>query len=311
METQQSNISSQAKLSAIVGMMFFAPLVKNNVKNDDTFLPEEKEFILWYIQVGYVNLILLIITLIMAIANVFWAHPILYWITTFWSLCIFAITLFSLFACINNINMWKSDEKIVTDIQNKRQLLKSYVPGLNFILWYRQENYNMPYWRLKESILLWTVFIFWTLLLKSYFWIWVLIAILIRVGLLMVNVDIIPLSIKKAINLIFLCNPWEIFAYLFAPIISKIKKVDYLTVLQARKQWYSQWQNFGISILLQYAIFIAIIYIIYHNINISRIDIIWLLGILLRLARIVIFYMYKKNFLKIPILSEMISLVFH
>lgn len=310
MENKQNDIWSQAKLSAIVGMMFFAPLVENNVKNDISFSQEEKEFILWYTQVGYVNLILLIVTLIAAIINAFWNLTILYGITTFWSFCIFAITILSLFSCNNNINMRKPDEKIATDIQHKWQLLKSYIPGFNFILWYRQENYNTPYRWLKESILLWTIFIFWTLLLKSYFGIGMLIAIIIRISLLMINIDIIPLSVKKAINSSFSCNPWEVFAYLFATIVSKMRKVDYLTVLQARKQWYSQWQSFWIWIILQYALFIAIIYFIYRHVNLSRINIIWLCGMLLRLIRIVIFYKYKKNFLKIPILSEILS-IFH
>ena len=46
MENQQKDISSQAMLSAIVGMMFFAPLVNNNMKNDATLSSEEKEFII-------------------------------------------------------------------------------------------------------------------------------------------------------------------------------------------------------------------------------------------------------------------------
>jgi hypothetical protein len=64
--------------------------------------------------------------------------------------------------------------------------------------------------------------------------------IVVRVGLLMMNVDIIPLSMKKAINSLFLCNPGEISAYIFAPIVSKLKNADYATVLQAKKQSYAQ-----------------------------------------------------------------------
>ena len=56
--------------------------------------------------------------------------------------------------------MRKEDEKIKQDIQNKKQLLKSYIPILNFKYWFHQEDYNMPYRWLKESILLRTIFIF-------------------------------------------------------------------------------------------------------------------------------------------------------
>jgi hypothetical protein len=41
-ETQKNNISSQTKLSALAGMMFFAPLVKNSIKSDSKYSEEEK-----------------------------------------------------------------------------------------------------------------------------------------------------------------------------------------------------------------------------------------------------------------------------
>ena len=46
METQQNNISPHAILSAIVGMMFLAPLIKRNIKFDTDFSEEEKDFIM-------------------------------------------------------------------------------------------------------------------------------------------------------------------------------------------------------------------------------------------------------------------------
>ena len=312
METQQNNISSQAKLSAIVGMMFCAPLVKDSININADFSEEEKNFIMWYVQVWFVNLIFLVITLVAYIINIFWIHPILSWIVTIGSLTIYIITVFSLFACVNNLTMRKPEEKVVTSIQNKWQLLKSYIPIMNFITWSRQPNYNMPYRWLKESILLRSVFIFWTLLFWNYFWIWVLSIIIIRICLLMLNVDIIPLSIKKAINSMFYCNPWELFAYIFAPIVSKLRKADYNTILQARKQWYAQWQTFWIGIIIQYLGFMSIIYLIYrNNLYISWNQIVLLFAAILCIIRIITFYKYKKTFLKIPILSEIISLVFH
>jgi len=312
METQQNNISPQAMLSAIVGMMFFAPFIKNNVDNDVDFTQEEKDFIISYVNVWYANLVLLIIVLLTTLMNMVWIHPILSRVITIGSLAIYIITIFSLFACVNNLTMRKSDETLKTNIQHKWQLLKVYTPIINFILWFRQENYNMPYRWLKESILLWSIFIFGTLLLWNYFWIWVVSVIVVRVGLLMMNIDIIPLSMKKAINSLFSCNPWEISAYIFAPIVSKIKHVEYETVLEARKQSYAQWQSFWIGILLQYAAFIAILYFIYRNtIDISRIQIVLGVAAVLWLVRVIIFFRYKKTFLRIPILSEIISLVFH
>lgn len=312
MENQQNNISEHAILSAIVGMMFLAPFVKHNIKFDSDFSEEEKEFIMWYIQVWYVNLTFLVIVLTATLMNLYYIHPALSRIITIGSFVIYIITVFSLFACVNGLTMRKPGEKVVVDIQNKKQLLKAYIPVMNFIFWFRQENYNMPYRWLKESILLRTIFIFGTLLFWNFFWIWVVWVIVVRVLLLMINVDIIPLSMKKAINITFSCNPWEITAYLFAPIVAKLNHTDYDTVLQARKQAYAQWQSFWIWIILQYLGFLAILYFIYRNsIDIDWIQIVLLIAAILRITRVIIFYKNKKTFLRIPILSEIISLVFH
>lgn len=311
MDTTKNNISPKAMLSAVAGLMFFAPFVKRSVNNDSSLTQDEKDFVMWYIQVGFVNLMFLAIVLIAALINMFAVWPYLSWIINIWSIVIFIISIFSIITCANSLSMWKSDEKIVYNIQHKGQILKSYTPILNFFLRFRQNDYSMPYRWLKESILLWTCFIFWTLLFGNYLWLWILVIILVRVILLLLNVDIIPLSMKKAVNNSFSCNPWEIFAYIFTPIVSKIKKSDYETVLQARKLQYAQWQKFGIGILLQYLIFWGILYLVYRNsISYSLDEIILYIGAALWIIRIIMFSTNKKTILRIPILSEIVSLIF-
>ena len=310
MDTTKNNISPQAMLSAVAGLMFFAPFVKRNVNNDSSFNDEEKDFVMWYIQVWFVNLTFLVIVLITTLINMFLVRPYLSWIINIWSIAIFIISIFSIVSCANSLSMRKSDEKIVYNIQHKDQILKSYTPILNFSLRFRQNDYSMPYRWLKESVLLRTCFIFWTLLLWSSFWLWILVIILVRFILLLLNVDIIPLSMKKAINNSFSCNPWEMFAYMFAPIVSKLKKSDYKTVLQERKSQYAQWQKFGIGIILQYLMFGGILYLIHRNITLSVNEIILYVAAISWLIRLVIFTVSKKTFLRIPILSEIVSLVF-
>ena len=310
METEKNIISSEAKLSAIAGVMFFAPFVKNRIKSEE-YSEDEINFINWYVQVWFLNLIFLVIVLIAAITSTFEASRILTWIITIWSFVIYIISAFSAFACANDLSMRGPNESVNQNIQHKWLLLKSYTPIMNFILRFRQENYNMPYRRLKESILLRTFFIFWTLLLWNSFWMWVLIIIAVRVILLLINIDIVPLSMKKTINSLFSCNPWEIFAYFFAPIVSKIKKIDYETILQAQKQWYARWQKFWIWIIIQYILFISIIFLLYRTIRISLDNVILFIAMLLRIVRVILFYIRKKTVLKIPILSEIVSLVFH
>ena len=310
METEKNIISSEAKLSAIASVMFFSPFIKNDIKSEE-FSEDERSFIYGYTQIWLINLVFLAITLLAALANVFEANLILTRIINLWSFAIYIISVFSIFACVNDLGMWWPNESINQDIQHKWQILKVYAPIMNFIFWFRQENYNMPYRWLKESVLLRTIFIFGTLLFWNWFGIGILAIIIIRIILLMVNIDIIPLSIKKAINSSFSCNPGEIFAYIFAPLVSMIKKVDYDTVLQAKKQWYAQWQIFGMWIILQYALFIGMLFILYRGIDISLYDIILLVAVVLWIVRIIIFYKEKSTFLRIPILSEITSLIFN
>ena len=310
METTKNIISSEAKLSAIAGMMFFAPFVKKRIKSNSSLSEEEKSFIWWYIQIWFVNLVFFGIVLVATLINLFLANWILLWIAEIWSVIIFVISVFSTFTCVNDLPAWGENELIKQNIPNKWQLLKSYIPVLNFILWFRQENYNVPYRRLKESVFFRTLFIFGTLLFGNSFGFRVLIAIAIRVFLLLVNVDIIPLSSKKIINSIFLCNPWEISSYIFAPIVSKVKKSDYRTLLQAKKLWYMQWQKLWIWIIVQYILFWGILFLLYRWIDISLENIVLFIAIIFWCARVILFYVYKKMLLKIPILSEIVSLVF-
>lgn len=311
MDTTKNNISPQAMLSAVAGLMFFAPFIKRSVSTNPSLPQDEKDFVMWYVQVGFVNLTFLAIVIAAALVNMFIVWPYLSWIINIWSIAIFIISIFSIIACANSLSMRKSDEKIVYNIQHKGQILKSYTPIVNFFLRFRQSDYSMPYRWLKESILLRTCFIFWTLLFWSSLWLWILIIILVRVVLLLLNVDIIPLSMKKAVNTSFSCNPWEIFAYFFAPIVSKLKKSDPETTLQARKLRYSQWQNFWISIILQYLMFFGLLFLIYRNsITFSLNELILYIAAAFWIIRVIIFSVNKKTFLRIPILSEIVSLIF-
>ena len=311
MENQENIISSQAKLSAIAEIMFFSPFVKNNVKINPNFSPEEKSFINWYYKIWIFNLIILSIVIIISIINLFQDYTILSWISNIWSIILYITISVPILICINNVGMRKEDEKIKQNITNKKQLLKAYLPILNFKYWFHQENYNMPYRWLKESILLRTIFVFWTLLFWNGIGLTIFLVIVTRIILLLANIDVIPLNAKKAINQLFLCNPWEIMPYFSAYIISKLKNIDYKTSLESEKQKYQQWQKFWIWIIIQYLLFIVAICFIHRWISISIEYIVLVVAFILRIARIFLFYRNKKTFLKIPIISEIVSLVFH
>lgn len=95
METERNIISSEAKLSAIASVMFFSPFVKNSIKSE-YFSEDEKIFINGYIKIWFLNLILLVIILLVALANLFEVNQILTRIINIWSLSIFIISVFSI-----------------------------------------------------------------------------------------------------------------------------------------------------------------------------------------------------------------------
>lgn len=310
MENSKNIISSQAKLSAIAEIMFFSPFVKNNVKFNPNFSPEEKNFINWYYSIWIFNIIILLIIIGIFIIKPFYNYSIFSWISNIWCIVLYITVSFSILMCVNNIGMRNENEKIRQEILNKKQVLKAYTPILNFKFWFHQDNYNMPYRWLKESIFLRTIFLIWTLLLWSKIWLIIFLVIVFRVALLFINIDIIPLNVKKAINWLFLCNPSEIISYFTSYIISKLKNMDYEDALKIEKQKYQQWQKFWIWIVIQYFLFMLIIYFIYRWINISAEHIILLIACILCILKVFLFYKNKKNFLRVPIISEIVSFVF-
>jgi undecaprenyl pyrophosphate phosphatase UppP len=81
--------------------------------------------------------------------------------------------------------------------------------------------------------------------------------------------------------------------------------------LQTRKQQYIQWQTFWIWIILQYVLFIGILFLLYRWINISLYNATIFIAVMLWVLRVIIFYKDKWTFLRIPVISEITSLVFH
>ena len=311
MDETKNIISSQAKLSAIAGMMFFAPLVKRNIKSDPLYSDEEREFVSWYIKLWYFNMIVLWIVIVAALLNFVMIEPIISRIVIIWSMVVFISILMWIFACAGEAGLRATQESPIQNIQHKGQIFRVFIPIINFSLRYRQNDYSKPYRRLKESLFLRTIFVYWTLIFWTYFWYIILWVILIRFILVLLNVDIIPMNVKKAINSAFICNPEEMMAYVFMPLTAKFKRLDYDTALAKEKEKYQNWQNLWIWIILQYAIFFAILYLLYSWINIWWESVLLLISAILWLIRVIIFYAKKRAFLRVPVLADIISLVFN
>ena len=307
MSTQQIPISNTALTASIAGILFFGPFIKNqNFKNINE---EEKQFIQGYCKIGIINIWLFVITLITFIANYFYPSEIFDRITIICSGAICLISIVSIFACMNGIQLLDPNEKTITEIPHKETVLKSFTPLYNTSLRYQTQNFQTPYRWLKESIMWRVVFSFLTLIFGATMGMIIIAIILIRLFLLFMNIDIIPNNLKKIINHWFLIHPEEIMGYVSWSITSKLKKSDENESILQAKQAYSNITVSRINSFLQYISFIAILRSIHKNIELNYETWIIVFAIVLFIARALLTYRKYKKIPNIPILYEIWSLL--
>ena len=107
----------------------------------------------------------------------------------------------------------------------------------------------------------------------------------------------------------FSCYPWEIIAYISAVVKEKLKKADFQTTLQSEKEKYTKWVSFWANIIVQYVLFIWVLALLYYNIDVSVMQVVLAIALLLFIIKTVIFYKNKCTLPCIPILSEVVSLI--
>ena len=293
--------------AAIAGILFFGPLVKTqNFSNLDN---AEQQFIHGYCKIGITNIGLFIITIITFILGYFYPNEIFTRITTISCGAICLISIVSIFACLNGVQLLDPTDKTVIEIPHKATVFKSFLPFYNTALRYDTPNFQTPYRWLKESILRRTIFSIFTLLLGAKIWMIIIAIILIRMLLLLMNIDIIPNNLKKILNHGFLLHPEEIMGYLSWTITSKIKKSDENKTILLAKQGYSDITVSGFNSFLQYLAFAGILRAIHKNQLLNYETWIIIFAGALFLARALLTYRKYKKIPNIPILYEILSLI--
>lgn len=223
METKTQNSLSKKNEFAFCANMFFAPLIKNNLKTDKSLSEEDKHFINWYIKLGYFNISLLIVAIIFWIIQ-FKTNNILLQKISIWFLILlaFSLCLWTILAALNkNININKNNE---TNNENNIDFLLYYIPLYNIYIWYNNHNFEWDNSLIKWSILLWTLFTLSAIFIQNN-----LINILILIVILLKIICIINwINFWKKrnnnINNMFQKNPEEIRWYITWPIASLFNK---------------------------------------------------------------------------------------
>lgn len=213
METKVNNSIDKKTEFAFSAIMFFAPLIKRNIKENQSLLQDDKIFINWFIKLWYVNIVLLVIAIIFWILQLRMSNSIMQWISI-WFLILLALSLviWTLFAALGkNIN-FRGDTK---NLETKADFDKifCFIPIYNIYIWYNKHQFEWENTTIKCSILLLALFTLSAVFIRSFY---LNIAILIfALFVIVCSVSGITLWHKwtDIINKSFLKNPEEIWWY--------------------------------------------------------------------------------------------------
>ena len=224
METKTpTNSLSKKNEFAFCATMFFAPLIKKNLKTDKSLSDKDKVFINWYIKLGYFNISLLIIAIILWIIQ-FKTNNIIIQKISIGFLILLAISLciWTILAALNkNINLNKDE---LTNNENNLDLLLYFIPIYNIYIRYENHKFEWDNSLIKSSILLWALFTLSAIFIWNiYINIWILILIAFKI---ICTINWLSLWKKRnnGINNIFQKNPEEIRWYITWPITSLFNK---------------------------------------------------------------------------------------
>lgn len=237
MDTNIKNNSTNKKNEfAFSAIMFFAPLIKNNIKNNDNLSQEDREFIIWYIKLWYINIILLVITIVLWIIQLITNSLIIKKISI-WFLIWLAVFLFiwTLLVALNkNIN---TNNKAIEKEQDYNQLLH-FIPIYNIYIWYENHKFEWENSTIKCSVILRSIFALAAIFIMNiYVNIFILCVILI-IALCNINWIYFWSKLKQALNNSFSKNPEEIRWYICGPFYALFNKKSIKDNIEEQKKHY-------------------------------------------------------------------------
>ncbi len=213
-KTRDTNVKTQLSLAAA---LFFSPLVQNMLKNNTWDITDkDKNFIRWYIKFGYITIIFWLITIAAGVSNYLWALDILsmtYTVSIFILLSLLIISIVSILSDISLLKSGTMDLQTYTVEGNRKEIIFKYIPIYNIYLRYQAHTFEKPNRRIKESIILRTIFLIICLTGSIRGSSIALIVIIFRVTSLVSDVDMLSTQTKQYINRIFFKNPEEIRWY--------------------------------------------------------------------------------------------------
>jgi hypothetical protein len=311
MLNENLNNSSNKKIElALCALMFFSPLIKNQIKKIWDLKNDDITFINWFIKLGYLNIIILMLIII---SNILYYRTDINLFLTIWTcliiLLIIMLITWSIFAITE-----KPISHNNTSIENKTYKFESvldFIPIYNIYTWYNKHDFtwNENIW-IKESLLLWWIFS----IVLCFNAPTIILIIPITIILLVIWINITNLSLWEKyisfINNLFSKNPeetrWKIIWILISPFNKKT--LDENTSWQQMQ--YSLIYKIEHKQILLELILLIVISIVLLILGIAHKKYQLICGISLILSRYILMAVKRKHMTHIPIIKEFTSIFF-
>lgn len=235
----------------LASVMFFTFLVQSLIRDENIWLTaDDKDFIQGYITFWYINIVLLIATIVCTVLYYFIDSTIFYWLHTFF---IFTLLFALVIGCIgvltntHFVHFHRIHAQSTDVTENKTAILKAFLPGYNIYTRYQMHSFQKPYWWLKESVLRRTIIVLVGGLLDSDILMnFVFVLMVLRLSTLWFGMDYITPTSKAIINNWFSKNPEELMGYvtgsivyLYHRIFASTKQLSWNECVHEEKQTYN------------------------------------------------------------------------
>jgi len=300
---------------ALASLMFFAPFVKYNLKTREDISSLDKNFILWFIRLWYLNIFLLFLAI---------ASQILYYVTNilFLNTCstiiiiVLAVLLliWSIFVLTEKsiVKANVTNDKWVEAVwyNNLSQIILAYIPLYNVYLWYEKHDFDWDNLYMKESLILrWIFSILLAITSNKYILLWFWAIILFVMLLNIFNVRFWD-SNEQFLKNLFKKNPEEIWWGILWVCIAPFKWGTVKETIDNQKSKYSLIFKLDHKQILLELIIAIFLYWFWVYLWIKTVNYCLIIWISLILARYLIMLIKWKHMSHIPIIREITNLFF-
>lgn len=317
-----SNTKTQLSLAAA---LFFSPLVANMLKKNTRDLSEkEREFIRGYIKFGYLTLLFGAIVIASGVTNYLFALKILDVTYTVSIFILVGLLLIGIVSILSDINLLKWRDYTIqtyTIEWNKKNIIFKYLPIYNIYLRYQAHNFDKPNWRVKESIMLRTIFSLVSMTGNVAISSVLLLLIVLRVAAIMSDIDFISIHIKQKLNTLFFKNPEELRWYVtgfvafmaksFVHMFTSLPPYSLEDEIHKAKDVYNHIMDISwhTSLIIEYILWILLTIGLVYISNIDFTVRTYYAGFWLLLGRYLIMAIQLKHLPHLPVAREIVFLV--